>query len=109
MRDSEPEDPEEPTIIATFTKSFIENFGVITVEVTNLDEAKFYDVTYVLGDNKTTQTTGKIDINAKPEDLGQDGDNPQLVFYNGNNTVTIRIYDANNEIIHIFEGVTPVK
>ncbi len=98
------EDRPSPTIIATFHKSFMATFGNISVQVQNIERAAKFDVVYHLSDNpdgsENIKQTQIVDINQRTE----------LIFYDSNqhNTITVRIYDMNNNLLYTFEDVLPV-
>lgn len=93
-----------PAIVSTFNKSFLDNFGNISVEVQNIEGAAKFDVVYHLSDNPDGSDNIKesiiADINQKSE----------LIFYDPSqhNTITVRIYDINNNLLHTFKDVIPV-
>ncbi len=98
------EDRPSPTIISTFHKSFMATFGNISVQVQNIERAAKFDVVYHLSDNpdgsENIKQTQIVDINQRTE----------LIFYDSNqhNTITVRIYDMNNNLLYTFEDVLPV-
>ena len=93
-----------PTIIALFYKSFMANFGNIAIQVQNIEGAAKFRVVYNLSNNSDGSENIKestiVGINQRSE----------LLFYDPiqHSTITIKIYDANNNLIYTFVGVTPV-
>lgn len=84
------------TIIATFDKGFIGNFGYVRIEEQNVPEAAKFDVLYKLSDG-IPEATDIVDLD----------DRAGLVFYDKAQyrTVTIRIYDADENLLYTFEDV----
>ncbi len=97
-------DKPTPVITSTFQKGFIDNFGNVTIQVQNVENAAKFDVVYNLSDNPDGSDNIKestiVDINQKTE----------LIFYDPSqhNAITIRIYDVNNKLLYTFKDVVPV-
>ncbi len=93
-----------PSIIATFHKAFIANFGHVSVQVQNIERAAKFDVVFHLSDNpdgsENIEQTEVVDISQRAG----------LIFYDPSqfNTITVRIYDINNNLLYTFEDVLPV-
>ncbi|HHV46844.1 MAG TPA: hypothetical protein GXX53_08145 [Tissierellia bacterium] len=96
------EEPEpEPEIIATYHPSFIPTFGFVTVQVNNLEGAAKFSVVYHLSDNPDgTPNIRETDIVDIDQQAG-------LIFYDPNqyNTVDIKIFDAEENLIYTFTNV----
>jgi len=97
--DDEPEP--EPEIIATYHPSFIPTFGFVTVQVSNLEGAAKFSVVYHLSDNPDgTPNIRETDIVDIDQQAG-------LIFYDPNqyDTVDIKIFDAEENLIYTFTNV----
>ena len=96
------EEPEpEPEIIATYHPSFIPTFGFVTVQVNNLEGAAKFSVVYHLSDNPDgTPNIRETDIVDIDQQAG-------LIFYDPNqyDTVDIKIFDAEENLIYTFTNV----
>jgi len=92
---------QKPQIVATYHPTFIPTFGYVSVEVYNLDEAEKFSVVYHLSDdedgNEVIEETKIVNI----------GEEAGSIFYDPNqyDTVDIKIYDENENLIYIFEDV----
>lgn len=92
----------QPTIIAKYQPNTIAKFPFIYVEVQNLQNAaKFSVVYYIVGLDglpKLTETSIS-NINEKSD----------MIYYNPSefNTITIKIYDQNKNLLHTFDDVIP--
>lgn len=91
----------KPQIVATYHPTFIPTFGYVSVEVYNLDEAEKFSVVYHLSDdedgNEVIEETKIVNI----------GEEAGSIFYDPNqyDTVDIKIYDENENLIYTFEDV----
>lgn len=95
-----PEEPEEPTITATFLENgYLKNFGFVTVNVRNVPEAAKFSVVYKLSDGTTQVETDIVNI----------GEQAGMIYHNGQTNVDIKIFDQSGNRIHTFTGVTLVK
>jgi len=98
---AEEEPVPEPEIIATYHPSFIPTFGFVTVQVNNLEGAAKFSVVYHLSDNPDgTPNIRETDIVDIDQQAG-------LIFYDPNqyNTVDIKIFDAEENLIYTFTNV----
>lgn len=95
-----------PTISAKYYTTFISNMVNVSVVVENLDGKAKFDIIFNRSDN--ADGTPNVDISEKVNI----NERSKAIWYNPTSkykTITIRIYDINNNIIHTFENVTPVK
>lgn len=103
----DPEDPEEPEeephIIASYHPSIIPNFGFVTVEVENLQDAAMFSVVYQLADNEDGTA------NIRETDKANIGEQVGLIFYKPDlyDTIDIKIFDAEENLIYTFQDVRP--
>ncbi|QSX05985.1 FIVAR domain-containing protein [Sedimentibacter sp. zth1] len=106
------EKQEEPVVVATYhPQLYMPTIGKISVEVNNVTNAVKFSVTYHLSPdeqgNEVIRTTEIIDINTPLTTEGY-----PIMFYNpsttGYDTITICIYDANENLLYTFESVVPV-
>lgn len=99
-----PEDT-EPKAIATYNTSYLSNFGMVRVEVNNLDDAAKFSVVYHLADNEDgTENIAETAIVNIGEEAG-------LVFYDLEqyDAVDIEVFDDENNLIYTFENVILVQ
>ncbi len=99
-------DPQpEPQIIATYHPNFIPTFGKVSVQVQNIAGAAKFDVVYHLSDDKDGA------VNITQTSIVNLNEQAGLIFYNTAqyDTVTIRIYDANEVLLHIFTDIVLVR
>lgn len=84
------------TIIASFDEIIVRNFGYVRIEEQNVPEAAKFDVLYKLSDG-IPEATDIVDLD----------DRTGSIFYDKAQyrTVTIRIYDADENLLHTFEDV----
>ncbi len=99
--------PSNPaTISAKYYTTFISNMVNVSVVVENLDGKAKFDIIFNRSDN--ADGTPNVDISEK----ANMNERSKAIWYNPTSkykTITIRIYDINNNVIHTFENVTPVK
>jgi len=99
------EDPvEEPRVIATYHQSFLPKFGYISIQVENLPAAAKFKVIYHLSDDDDGSQ------NIEETTIVNIGEEAGLVFYDPAqyDTIVIQVFDANENLLHTFEGVVPV-
>lgn len=97
-------DDTEPEVLAMYYPSYLAEFGMIKVEVNNVEEAAKFSVVYHLADNDDgTKNIVETEIANIGREVG-------LIFYDLSqyHTVDIKVFDADNNLLNVFEDVIPV-
>jgi len=104
QQDQDPE--EEPRVVATFHPlTMLPKFGYISVVVENVPGAAKFSVVYHLSDdddgNEVIRETAIVNI----------GEQAGSLFYDPAqyDTVVIKVFDVNENLLHTFEDVVPVN